>query len=463
MKVKTVLAVDLGAESGRVMAVHFDGQGLRVEELHRFANRPVRARGTLYWDALGLWAEIQAGVEKGRALRPASLGVDTWGVDFGLLDAQGRLLGNPVHYRDGRTAGMMERVFARVPREEIFRRTGIQFMALNTLYQLRSLVESDSPQLQTAATLLTMPDLFHYWLTGARVSEYTIASTTQLLDARTRMWDIDLVERAGIPARILPEIVPPGTRLGEYEGIPVIAPACHDTASAVAAVPAANERFAYVSSGTWSLAGLEVREPVISPQALDANVTNEGGVNGTLRLLKNISGMWIIQQCRAAWAAQGQPLSYPELTRLAEQAESLPGRFDPDDARFFSAGSDYPQRVRDWYLERGLAAPASVGQVVRCVLEGLAARYADTFELLRGLAGFAPEQVHLIGGGSRNELQSQLTANLTGLPVVAGPVEATVLGNALVQLIALGEVRDLAEGRALLAASQELTRYSSHP
>ncbi|MCA9956941.1 MAG: hypothetical protein KC434_19560, partial [Anaerolineales bacterium] len=281
MDKKTVLAVDLGAESGRVMAVHFDGSRLHLEELHRFPNTTVIVNGTLHWNFLRLWDDIQTGIAKGKALNPASIGVDTWGVDFGLLDRQGNLIGNPVHYRDGRTAQMMESAFAKVPKADIFAQTGVQFMPINTLYQMLSLVASGSPQLQIAETFLTAPDLLNYWLTGAKVCEFSIATTTQLFDPSTDTWATGLMDQLGIPSHIFPEIVPPGTRLGSYDGIPVIAPACHDTGSAVAAVPTATQDFAYISSGTWSLVGLEVTQPILTPEALAANVTNEGGVYGT--------------------------------------------------------------------------------------------------------------------------------------------------------------------------------------
>lgn len=457
---KTVLAVDLGAESGRVMAVAYDGASLQVEELHRFPNTPVAVRGTLYWDFLRLWYEVQTGLAKGKARQPASLGVDTWGVDFGLLDRQGQLIGNPVHYRDSRTDGMLEAAFERVPRREIFNHTGIQFMQINTLYQLYSMIQSQSPQLEMAETLLTAPDLLNYWLTGERVSEFTIASTTQMVDPRRRAWAKELVERMGIPTRILPEIVPPGTRLGEYEGISVIAPACHDTGSAVAAVPASSgsDTFAYISSGTWSLVGLEVDEPVIDDATLQANLTNEGGVNGTIRLLKNVTGLWILQQCRQAWAAAGHEYNYDQLVQLARQAPPLRSLLAVDNERFLAPG-DHVQRVRDFCRESGQPDLQEHGQVVRAVLESLALAYREVLEQLQQVSGRSIEVIHILGGGSRNELLNQMTADATGLPVLAGPVEATVIGNALLQLITLGELDDLQQARQLVATMGELRRY----
>lgn len=450
MSALTVLAVDLGAESGRVMAVHFDGQSLRLEELHRFPNVTVNVQGTLHWDFLRLWTDIQQGIGLGKRFAPASLGVDTWGVDFGLLDSQGRLLGNPVTYRDSRTDGVMDRAFASVSSSEIFAQTGIQFMPINTLYQMISLVESGSPQLAAAQTFLTAPDLLNYWLTGAKVCEFSNATTTQMYNPRTGDWAWDLLDAFAIPRRVFPEVVQPGTRLGMYEGIPVIAPACHDTGSAVAATPLGSPRSAYISSGTWSLVGLEVAAPVINDAALTANVTNEGGVYGTYRLLKNVMGLWIVQQCRAAWAAAGEELSYAELTRLAEQARSMETPLDPDDGRFLHPG-DHPAHIRDWYAERGLAAPQTKGEIIRSVLEGLARRYADVLKSLTALTGQPADRVHIVGGGSQNRLLNQLTANAAGLPVTAGPVETTVLGNALVQLISLGELAGMQQARQLVA------------
>lgn len=458
MAQQTVLAVDLGAESGRVMAVHVGGAALRLEELHRFPNTTAEVRGTLHWDFLRLWRDIQEGVARGQALRPASLGVDTWGVDFALLDAQGELLGNPVHYRDRRTEGMMEWVFARASRAEVFAQTGIQFMPINTLYQLASLAARESPQLAAARTLLTAPDLLNYWLTGTAVCEFTNATTTQLYNPRVGGWASDLIGAMGLPAAIFPTLVQPGTRLGSYAGIPVIAPACHDTGSAVAAVPTSTSNYAYISSGTWSLVGLEVPAPIINDAALAANVTNEGGVNGTYRLLKNVMGLWIIQQCRAAWGAQGHNYSYADLVQLATAAPPLRHCFDPNDGRFLPPG-DYPALIAAWCAERGQPAPEDHGAIARSVFESLALAYRHVLETLDALAGHTTEVIHVVGGGSQNALLCQMTADATGLPVVAGPTEATVIGNALVQLIALGELGSIAEARALVARSAELQRY----
>lgn len=458
MAATTVVAVDLGAESGRVMAVQYDGDTLALDELHRFPNTPVSVRGTLHWDFLRLWHDVQAGIEQAKPLTPASLGVDTWGVDFGLLDTHGELVANPIHYRDERTDGMMEAVFAQIPRAEVFEQTGIQFMPINTLYQIMSLVERESPQLSIADTFLTAPDLLNYWLTGEAVCEFTNATTTQLFDPRAGTWATDLMDALGIPARIFPEVIQPGTRLGVYEGIPVIAPACHDTGSAVAAVPAQTHNYAYVSSGTWSLVGMEVDEPVITPEALAANVTNEGGVYGTYRLLKNVMGLWIVQQCRATWQQQGNEYSYGELVALAREAPALRSIIPVDDERFLPPG-DHPAHVRTLCAERDVPVPETTGAIVRCVLESLALAYRNVLETLTDLTGTSIEVIHIVGGGTQNELLCQMTADATGIPVVAGPVEATVIGNALVQLITLDELTDIDEARQLVAGMKTLTRY----
>ncbi len=454
----TVLAIDLGAESGRVMAVHYDGAALRLEELHRFPNTPVTVHGTMFWDVLRLWQDIQTGIGKGKAHQPASLGVDTWAIDFGLLDRDGALLGNVVHYRDSRTDGMMERVFARVSKADVFAQTGIQFMPINTLYQLMSMAEAQSPQLAAAETFLTVPDLLNYWMTGAKVCEFSNATTTQLFNPRAGTWATDLMDALGIPSHIFPDIVQPGTRLGSYEGVPVIAPATHDTGSAVAGVPARTPNYAYISSGTWSLVGLEVPEPVINDAALAANVTNEGGVYGTYRLLKNVMGLWIVQQCRATWQREGHSYGYDKLVRLAEKAPPLQSFFNPDDARFLPPG-DHPAHIRTWCAEHGQIAPETHGAIIRSVLESLALAYRKVLDNLEALSGQSVDVIHVVGGGAQNTLLCQMTADATGRPVLAGPIEATVLGNAIVQLITLGELRDIAEARDLIARTASLTRY----
>ncbi len=454
----TVLAVDVGAESGRVMAVHFDGAGMHLEELHRFPNGAVEVQGTLYWDFLRLWSEIQLGIEKGKAYHPISIGVDTWGVDFGLLDKDDRLLGNPVCYRDKRTEGMMELTFARAPKEQIFARTGIQFMRINTLYQLVNLVESGSPQLEAARTFLTAPDLLNYWLTGEKVNEYTIASTTQMLDAQTRNWATDLLTTLDIPTHIFPDIVQPGTKVGAFGGIPVIAPACHDTGSAVAATPTETADYGYISSGTWSLVGLETKQPFLGPDALAANVTNEGGLNGRVRLLTNVVGLWLVQQCRATWRKAGRDYDYGALVRLAKEAPPFRTFIDLGLPEFLIPG-DHPALVRAYCAQTGQPFPEDEGAIIRTILESLALEYRVIYDRLAKLTGNTIDVIHILGGGSQNQLLNQMTANATGRPVVAGPVEATVVGNALVQLIALGELKDLHEARQVVIQSEGLIRF----
>jgi rhamnulokinase len=461
MRKKTVLAVDLGAESGRVVAAHFDGAGLQLEELQRFANAPVRVRDTLHWDILRLWGDVQAGLARGMGLAPASIGLDTWGVDFALLDAQGGLLGNPVHYRDRRTEGMPELAARMAGRERIFEQTGIQFMPINTIYQLLSLAQAGSPQLAAARSFVTIPDLLNYWLTGTIACEVSNASTTQLYNPRSGAWATELMADLGIPPAIFPALAPPGTRLGEYAGVPVIAPACHDTGSAVAAVPMAPAEAAYISSGTWSLVGVELAAPLISPAALAANLTNEAGVAGTTRLLKNVMGLWIVQQCRAAWREQGHAYSYDDLVALAAAAPPLAALIDPDHPRLLPPG-DHPAIIAELCRESGQAAPASHGAALRCVFESLALAYRHVLDSLAELTGRRLRTIHIVGGGAQNALLCQMTADATGLPVLAGPVEATVLGNALVQLIALGELDDLAQARQLVAGLAELRRYEPH-
>ena len=462
-KSATVLAIDIGAESGRVIAVYFDGASLQLEEVHRFANHALTVNGTLQWDILSLWREVQAGIGRSKdrsTAPPASLAVDTWGVDFGLLDRNGDLIGNPVCYRDSRTEGMMDAVFARVPQAEVFAQTGIQFMPINTLYQMMSLIDSGSPHMQIATRFLTVPDLLNFWLTGTQVCEFSNATTTQMLNPYSRSWATEMLSALDMPLHLFPEVVQPGTRLGAYEGIPVIAPACHDTGSAVAGIPARTENFAYISSGTWSLVGLEVAEPVISEGALAINATNEGGAYGSFRLLKNVMGLWLLQQCRATWQKAGRSYSYPQLVALAESAERMASRpfVDPNDARFLPPG-DHPAHIQAFCAQSGQPVPEGDAAIARCVFESLALAYRDVLFELRTLTGRTIDVIHVVGGGSRNRLLNQLTADATGIPVLAGPTEATVIGNALVQLISLGELAHLDEGRQLVAEIGVLEQF----
>ena len=462
-------AVDLGAESGRVVVGSFDGGRLAMEDVHRFPNVPVTVAGTLHWDALRLFGDIATGLRKAGSAGPiASVGVDSWGVDFGLLDERGRLLANPVHYRDARTEGMVEAAFELVPRAEIYGITGIQFMAINTLYQLLAMARADDPQLRHAHRLLMMADLFAHFLSGASVSEYTLASTSQALDAVARDWARPMLERLGVPTGLLPEIVPPGTAVGGLHAdlagatglgsTRVVLPGSHDTASAVVGTPIAGPSTAYLSSGTWSLIGLEVPRPVISPASLHANLTNEGGVAGTIRLLRNVVGLWLVQESRRALWPAGDAPSYDELVAMAEAAPAFTAFIDPDDERFLRPG-DVPARVREFCVETGQPVPADTGTLMRVLLESLALRYAVAIEQLATASGHRIEALHVVGGGSNNRLLCRLTAGATGLPVRAGPVEATAIGNLAVQAIAAGELASVTEARELAARSFPITSY----
>jgi rhamnulokinase len=470
------VAVDLGASSGRVLVGAWDGERFELQELHRFVNGPTQVFNHIYWDALGLWDEIKIGLAK-YASRfpdpPAAIAIDTWGVDYALLDSSGYLLGNPYHYRDRRTEGAPERLFRQVSRVEVFEATGIQFMQLNTLFQLYSMVEEDHPQLKAASTLLMMPDLFNYWLTGRKAAEYTIASTTQMLDARTRCWSTDLLTRLGIRKAILTEIVPPGSVLGTVlpevaratglpEGTPIIAVGSHDTASAVAGIPGLDENSAYISSGTWSLMGLETRVPVINSETLRLNITNEGGVGGTIRLLKNITGLWLLQECRRAWGRQVQEYQWSELVTFAEQSEPWRSLVDPDAPSFMNP-PDMPAAIRAFCRRTGQPEPETPGAVVRCCLESLALKYRLVLGMLSGLTGKEIRTIRVVGGGCQNRILCQLTADACGRSVVTGPVEATALGNIMVQAIATEHIPSLHEGREAIAASVKQERFTPRP
>jgi len=465
------LAIDLGAESGRATLGTLDGGRLRLAEVHRFPNTPVRTLDGLHWDVLRLWADIQEGIARAARACPsgiASLGVDTWGVDFALLDAQGALIGNPYHYRDGRTRDMPGEAFRRVPRERIFELTGIQFMPINTLYQLLAMVRSGSAALRAASRLLMIPDLFNYWLTGQQTGEFTNVTTSQCYDPRRGAWAGALLAELGIPGHIFPTVIAPGTALGELlpevaeetgaGPVRVIAPACHDTGSAVVAVPAGGRGFAWLSSGTWSIMGTEREAPVIDGRSLAYDFTNEGGVGGTYRLSKNIAGLWLVQECRRAWARAGGEVAYEQLARLAAEAPAFACLIDPDRAEFGQPG-DMPHRIQAYCRSTGQPAPESQGAIVRCILESLALKYRWTLGRLEELAGGRLEPLHIVGGGSQNTLLNQFAADATGRRVLAGPAEATSIGNLLVQAVALGDVPSLAEGRRLVRESFAVAAY----
>ncbi|NPV86212.1 MAG: rhamnulokinase [Anaerolineae bacterium] len=463
-------AIDLGAESGRVILGTLAEERICLDEIHRFANGPVRLPDGLHWDVLHIWSEIKHGIatlaKSGKQL--AGIGLDTWGVDFALLDAQGILLGNPYHYRDARTNGMLEAAFQRVPRQEIFDQTGIQFMQINTLYQLLSMVLNNSAQLDAARTFLTIPDLFNYWLSGRMVCEFTNATTTQCYSPRQDGWALGLLERLHIPVDIFPQIVPPGTLLGGLQpylceelgvdSVPVIAPACHDTGSAVAAVPAEHSHIAWISSGTWSVMGTEASEPGISERTLKYNFTNEGGVGGKWRLSKNVMGLWIVQECRRTWARQGEELSYDQLTDLAERARPLQAVIDPDHMDFLMPGN-MPERIRAYCERTAQPVLREKGAVVRCVLESIALKYRWVLERLEEIVGYRLDPLHIIGGGTKNRLLNQLVADATGRKVVTGPVEATAIGNCLMQAVAVGSLPSIQAGRDMVRRSFAMDVY----
>ncbi len=468
------LGVDLGASSGRLMSGLFDGTRISLEEIHRFPNGPVAIGDTLRWDVLRLWSEIQDGLA-GAAARfgksVASVGVDTWGVDYVLLSRTGEILGQPYHYRDARTAGVPDRAFTRVPRHEIFAETGLQFLDFNTLFQLLAMQESDRALLESADRLLMMPDFFHWCLSGSRVTEFTNATTTQCFHPTNGEWAFDLLRKFELPINIFPEVVSPGTKLGPLREdvasraglnrIEVVASATHDTGAAVAAIP--TERtgradWAYISSGTWSLMGVEIPAAVLTERALDLNITNEGGIDGTYRLLKNIMGLWLVEECRRSFERNGNPLDYAKLLHLAEEAPAFRSLVEPDDW-FFLTPDDMPQAIQQWCREHEQPEPETEGQLVRCAMESLALKYRRVLDWLQELTGQRVQVIHIVGGGSQNELLNQFTANACATPVIAGPSEATVLGNLLVQARSIGELGTLSDIRDVSRASSSLKRY----
>lgn len=474
MSEQCYLGVDLGAESGRVIAGLFDGQRVKLESLHRFSNGPVNVADTLRWDILRLWSEIQhglglAGHRFGDSIH--SVGVDTWGVDFALLGHNQELLSHPYNYRDPRTKGLLNETLNRVPRAEIFAATGLQFMEINTLYQLIALHRQNPEILDLAERFLLMPDLFHWMLSGSQVVEFTNATTTQFFNPPSGNWAFDLLGKLNLPSKMLGEVVQPGTMLGKLRPslatrlglsrIDVVAPATHDTGAAVAAIPTrltGTPRWAYISSGTWSLIGLEVQQAVLTPQALQRNVTNEGGIDGTYRLLKNIMGMWLVEECRRSFDRHGHPLDYAEMVHQAEAAQPFRSLIDPDDPSFL-APEDMPTSIRTWCEKTQQPLPETSGQIIRCVLESLALKYRVVLGWLEELTGEQVEVIHVVGGGCQNVLLNQFTANACGKPVIAGPVEATALGNVLIQARASGAISSLSEIRDVVRASSELKTF----
>jgi rhamnulokinase len=467
---RSYLALDLGAESGRAMLAHLADHRLELAELHRFPNIPVHLPNGLYWDTLRLFHEMCEGIAiAAKAVDQLDgIAVDTWGVDFGLLSEEGVLLDNPRHYRDTRNNGTFKQVFEKLPRAEIFRNTGVQFMEINSLYQLFA-AQRDMPKtFEKVSHLLFMPDLFNYFLTGALRAERTIASTSQFYDPLKKQFATDMLRKLGLHAGYLAPLVDPGADLGPV--LPCIAERCdlkhetvvfatgsHDTASAVAAVPArAGDNWCYISSGTWSLMGVELDEPVINDASLEANFTNEVGVQNRIRFLKNIPGLWVLQECKRAWAREDHDLSYADLTAAAAQAKPIATLLDLDE--FVSPGN-HPQRIKDYCLKTGQEPPANVASTTRVILHSLAVRYKQVLETLQSLTGRKLEVIHIIGGGSRNALLNQLTANVTGRRVLAGPAEATAAGNALTQAMGTGHIGSLEELRTVVRNSFEMEEF----
>ena len=450
------IAVDLGASSGRTIVGTLENGILTLKEMNRFWNGPTEINGTLYWDFVHLFRSIQDGVtlakkEFGDGL--VSMGIDTWGVDFGLIDKQGKLLGNPVNYRDARTNGMTEKVFAAVGKETVFQQTGIQFMQLNTLYQLYSLAQSKDAQYLQADKLLFVPDLLNYWLTGKMATERTFASTSQMYNPVTKDWAFDLLEQLNIRTDLFAPFADPGTVLGEYKGLPVVNVGSHDTASAFAAVPVAEgEQCAFLSSGTWSLLGTELPKPVINKDILAANFTNEIGVCDTVRFLKNLSGLWIMQEIRRTWAEQGFDYTWDEMADMAMLSKPFEFFINPGDDVFVAPG-DMPARIQDYCERTGQKRPQERGQILRTAYEGLALLYADTYGTLEKLTGKKMDVLRIVGGGCQNKNLSPFAASATGRKVITGPVEATAIGNLIVQMLAMGDIASLDEGREIVRNS----------
>lgn len=473
---KRYLAVDLGASSGRLVAGSFDGDALQLEEVHRFANGGVRVNERLHWDVLALWSSVQDGMRQAANQygdSVVSIGVDTWGVDFALL-AKDQLLGNPFHYRDSHTNDVMEKAFEVAPAEEIFEHTGLQFMQFNSLFQLYAMKLAGSPLLSAADRFLMIPDLFHWLLTGVQANEYTNATTSQLYNSREKRWATELIEKLGLPSHIFGDVRLPGESLGalraslaEAVGLPshveVVLPGTHDTASAVMAAPTSSPfgaapDWCYISSGTWSLMGAETPGPVINADCLERNFTNEGGVGGTVRLLKNIAGLWLLQECRRIWGNEGSDYEWDSLVDLAETTPPLRSFIAPDDARFI-APANMPQAIVDYCRESGQTAPDSHGAVIRTALESLALRYRRVLQWTEELTGGELKTIHVVGGGAQNQLLCQMTADACNRVVVAGPSEATAIGNVMMQCVAKGDVDSIAQAREVIRRSFEVARY----
>ncbi len=466
---KRVLAFDFGASSGRAIIGSFDNGKITLQEVHRFSNDPVKLNGTLYWDVLRLFHEIKQGIVKAKIAGGFdSIGIDTWGVDFGLIDKEGRLLENPVHYRDPRTAGLVDEAFKTIPKEKLYGITGIQFMELNTLFQLIALRRQRPELLERADKMLFMPDLFAYFLTGKMCAEYSIASTSQIIDIETRTWSKEILEGFDIPESLFAPLVQPGTVLGELtdeiceecgiDKVPVISVCGHDTQSAITAVPCPEGEFAFLSSGTWSLFGTEIAKPIVNEKSLEINITNEGGFDGTTGLLKNIIGLWLIQESRRQWQREGEDYSYAQLEKLALEAKPFKCFIDPDAPEFTPQGN-IPRRVRAFCEKTGQYVPETVGEIMRCIYESLAMKYKLTLEKLCECTGKDYPVIHVIGGGTKDGLLCKMTAASCDRTVKAGPIEATVMGNIAVQLMSDGTLGSISQARQAVADSEELKIY----
>ena len=466
------LAIDLGASSGRGIIGRFDGEKLTLEEIHRFSNDPVSVCGTLYWDILRIFHEIKAAIGKCSVAgeRLESLAIDTWGVDYGLLDKKGRLLGQPIHYRDSRTDGILERAYKVVPKAELYKETGLQFLQFNTLLQLWAEKNDDPEKLERADSMLFIPDLLNYFLTGERRTEYTIASTSMMLGPGAHDWNRDLIAKFGLPQHIFGEIEEPGTPVGPilrevvdetggtYEGLKVVHTAAHDTASAVVAVPAKERDFIYISSGTWSLMGTELASAETGSEAYIHEFTNEGGAEGKIRFLKNIMGLWLEQESRRQWAREGKSYTYDELSDMAVASEPLRSLIDPSDPVFIAPG-DMPRRIAEYCKSTGQPVPETPGQIVRCIFDSLALCYRYTADLIDSILGRRTPYIHIVGGGVKEAPLCGFAASACGRPVYAGPVEATAIGNIALQAIASGELKNVAEARECVRRSFEVKEY----
>ena len=469
MSEKRILAFDFGASGGRAMIGMYNGETLRIKEIHRFSNDPVIVGKTMYWDILRLFFEIKQGIMKAKHDGGFEcIGIDTWGVDFGLLDRNGNLLENPVHYRDERTRGMIEESFHYISKENFYQITGNQFMELNTVFQLLALKHKRPELLERAEQLLLIPDLMTYFLTGEKHAELSIASTTQMMDAKKRTWSDEVLRQLGIPKNILGEIIQSGTIAGYLEDdiceelnvnkVPVAAVASHDTQCALIAVPAKEDDFIFLSCGTWSLLGTELKQPIINSKSEKYNITNEGGYENTTTFLKNIIGLWLIQESRRQWIREGKEYDFGELENYAKDVTKLQSFIDPDAPEFTTQGN-IPRRIRAYCEKTGQNIPDNIGKVVRCIDESLALKYRMALEEIEDCTGKHYETIYIVGGGTQSKLLCQFTANSCGRRVVAGPVEATVLGNMALQLVALGDIKNLKEARSLISRSQEIKEY----